>query len=229
MRFFILFVLVLLLGCHSSSNEMQLTGEVSGLRKGMLLLQKIEDTLWVSVDSIRVDGKAVFHFNTEIESPEVYYLTMRFDDSIQNEKRIPFFAEASHITLNSKLKNYEIESKVLGSVNQEKWETYKLLMKRYNDKNLELIEKHFNAMKEGQDSLATAYEAQRNKLIASRYLATVNFAKNQSDYEIAPYLMLTEVYDANIKYHDTIYKLLTPKIKDSKYGKALESFIKAYK
>lgn len=131
--------------------------------------------------------------------------------------------------MNSKLKNYEIESKVLGSVNQEKWETYKLLMKRYNDKNLELIEKHFNAMKEGQDSLATAYEAQRNKLIASRYLATVNFAKNQSDYEIAPYLMLTEVYDANIKYHDTIYKLLTPKIKDSKYGKALESFIKAYK
>ncbi len=37
--------------------------------------------------------------------------------------------------------------------------------------------------------------------------------------------MLSEVSNANIKYLDTVYVNLTPKIKDSKYGKALESFI----
>jgi len=41
--------------------------------------------------------------------------------------------------------------------------------------------------------------------------------------------MLSEVYDANVKYLDTVYKSLTPKIKDSKYGIALESFIQERK
>ena len=61
--------------------------------------------------------------------------------------------------------------------------------------------------------------------LSSKYLATVNFALNNKDKEVAPYLLLTEIYDANIKYLDTVYTSLTPKIKDSKYGTLLESFI----
>lgn len=84
-------------------------------------------------------------------------------------------------------------------------------------------------MKDGQDSVLQVTTELQKKLLSSRYLATVNFAKNNHDLEIAPYLMLSEVPNANLKYHDTIYKLLTPKIKDSKYGKALESFIQQRK
>ena len=58
---------------------------------------------------------------------------------------------------------------------------------------------------------------------------TVNFAMNHKEYELAPYLMLSEIYNSNTKYLDTVYKALTPKIKDSKYGKSLESFIKSNK
>lgn len=204
---------------------MNLSGNVEGLRKGMLLLQKYDDTTLVTIDSLIIDGKASFQFSTPIENPEVYYLVMRFNDSLQNEKRVPFFAEASEITLNTKLKNFEIESVVTGSVNQEKWDEYIRLMKRFNDKNLTLIEQQFKAFQEGNDSLTNALNKQQEKLVSSRYLATVNFAKNNSEFEIAPYLMVTEVYDANPKFHDTIYKLLSPKIKDSKYGKVLESLI----
>ncbi len=56
---------------------------------------------------------------------------------------------------------------------------------------------------------------------------TVNFAMNHQEYELAPYLMLSEIYNSNTKYLDTVYKSLTPKIKDSKYGKALESLIQS--
>jgi len=70
---------------------------------------------------------------------------------------------------------------------------------------------------------------QREKLLRARYLATVNFAKNHKDMPIAPYLMLAEIPDVNLKYHDTIYKLLSPKIKNSKYGKALELFMNQQK
>jgi len=221
----IISVFILLLSCKKNSGEMYLSAEIQGLRKGTLLLQKIEDSKLITLDSLPVSGKAVFQFHSEIPSPEVYYLTMRFADSLQTEKSIPFFAEAAELKLVSKLDNYEFESSVTGSVNHQKWDEYRKLMSRYVDKNLELIEKQLQALKEGKDSLAVALGNQQQKLIRTRYLATINFAKNHSDFELAPYLMLSEVYDANIKYHDTIYKLLSPKIKDSKYGKALESFI----
>lgn len=224
--FSVIAFLLILASCDSSKGKMKLSGNVDGLRKGTLLLQKLDDTSFVNIDSVVIDGVSTFQFSVPVENPEVYYLIMRFNDSLKTERRIPFFAEASEIVLNSKLKNFEIESTVSGSVNQTKWDEYSKLMKRYNDKNLDLIEQHFNALKEGNDSVSEALKLQQQRLVSSRYLATVNFAKNNNDFEIAPYLMLTEVYDANIKYHDTIYKLLTPKIKDSKYGKALESFIK---
>ena len=64
-----------------------------------------------------------------------------------------------------------------------------------------------------------------NGLVRRRYFYTTNFAVNHSDNEIAPYLALTELFDANITLLDTINNTLTPKVKISKYGKALGKFI----
>lgn len=65
-----------------------------------------------------------------------------------------------------------------------------------------------------------------DKLLKRKYLYTVNFAINNKEQEIAPYLALSEVFDANIKYLDTIYNSLAPKVKKSKYGKELKDFLK---
>ena len=48
---------------------------------------------------------------------------------------------------------------------------------------------------------------------------------NNRESEVAPYLALSEIYDANVKWLDTINNSLTPKIKGSKYGKELQIFI----
>ena len=98
---------------------------------------------------------------------------------------------------------------------------------RYSSRELYQIESNFNALREGNDSLIDAIEKQRHSLSNSKFLMTVNFAINHKDYELAPYLMLSEIYNTNTKYLDTVYKSLTPKIKDSKYGRALESLIKS--
>ncbi len=227
MRHFLIILLglLLLVSCGGDNNALRLHGEIKGLKKGTVLLQKMEDTSLISLDSIRIDGNSYFEFTHSLSEPEVFYLTMRFDDSIRTEKRIPFFAEASEMKVTSTLEDFELESKVSGSANQELWNDYQVLMGRYRDRNLELIENQLNALRENKDSLANVYASQQQRLRSTQYLATINFAKNHNDMELAPFLMLSEVYDANLKYHDTIYKLLTPKIKDSKYGKALESFI----
>ena len=62
-----------------------------------------------------------------------------------------------------------------------------------------------------------------------KYLYTVNFAITNKEYEIAPYLAVSEIFDANIKYLDTIYTSLKPKVRKSKYGKALKDYIEERK
>jgi uncharacterized protein DUF4369 len=221
-------LLFVLLGCSSpSEQEMLLTGEVKGLKKGSLFLQKLEDTLFISVDSMLVDGTPVFNFSDEIISPEMYYLTLTFQDSSNLVKRLPFFAEPGKINIQTTLKDYESKAVITGSRNQEKIDEYNSLMKRYNDQNLDLIEQGFTARMSGNDSLSNELQSQQRRLLKLKYLAALNFAKNNNDLEVAPYLMLAKVYDVNVNYLDTIYNSLTPKIKDSKYGKALESLIKS--
>ena len=102
-------------------------------------------------------------------------------------------------------------------------------MDRYSNKHLELIEQAFEARQNKQDSLAGALTDRQNRVLAGKYLATVNFALNHKEYELAPYLMLSEVYDANIKYLDTVYSALGPEIKNSKYGRELANYIEARK
>lgn len=225
---YIYIALALALGvvsCSKNENEMHLTGHIAGLKKGKIILQKVNDTLIAAVDSITVNGDASFSFVQTIASPEIYFLHLQIEHESLLDKSIPFFAEAGAITINSTLENFTLGSKITGSKNQIKYEEYKKLIQRYIDKNLVLIEEEFSALQNQNDSILQEVRSKRQNLIRGKYLATVNYAINNKDYEVSPYLMLTEVYDANVKYLDTVFQSLTPKIKDSKYGKELESYI----
>jgi len=213
--------------CSNIENQMLLTGTVKGLKKGTLILQKIKDTLLISVDSVIVNGVSSFSFSEIIESPEVYYLYVRLKDGSLQDDHIAFFAEPGEININTTLKNFEIDAIISGSKNQEQLTEYNKLMERYNNKNLDLIEQMFNAKKDRKDSLIMAIEKKQTKLLISRYLATVNYSLRINDFELAPYLMISQVYDISKKYLDTVYNTLTPKVKDSKYGRALESLIQS--
>tara|TARA_R100001369_G_scaffold79964_4_gene110146 strand:+ start:147 stop:863 length:717 start_codon:yes stop_codon:yes gene_type:complete len=218
---------LLIVSCSNSNPEleMNLSGNVKGLKKGTLLLQKIEDSLLVSVDSVAIDGNPNFTFVEEISSPEMFYLYLRLKDGTLREDRIPFFAEPGEIIINTSLKKFGNDYIVRGSKNEQALDDYKKLMQRFADRDLDLIKEELTAQKEGSDSLLGTIKQKKMNALSSKYLATVNFALNNKDKEVAPYLLLTEIYDANIKYLDTVYTSLTPKIKDSKYGSLLESFI----
>ena len=71
-----------------SGNTMLLKGTVEGLRKGTLYLQKVQDSLLVSIDSLVVDGSPEFQFVTEVESPEIYYLYLNKEDGDSQNDRI---------------------------------------------------------------------------------------------------------------------------------------------
>ena len=217
----------ILLSCTTPENQMDLSVHVNGLKKGTLLLQKIEDSKLITVDSIIINGKDAFNFSEQIESPEIYYLHVKINNGVLQDDRIAFFAEPKQMTITTTLKNFAVKALITGSENQNKLIEYNKIIERYNFKNLELIEKSFEANQKGNDSIASSYIASQKSLLSRKYLATINFALNNSNYEIAPYLMISQVKDSKVKYHDTVYKSLHKNIKDSKYGKALESLIQS--
>ncbi len=223
---FLLLIILSIAACSDKENNLLVKGQVKGLKKGTIYLQKIKDTLLINVDSVVIDGDSNFELGDYLESPQIMYLYLnKIDNAIYND-RIEFFAEEGEVTINTTLKNFEVDAKVIGSANQEKLIEYKKMMQRFNDKNLELIQKNFEAQRDGNEELLVSTNNEYDKLLTRKYLYTVNYAMNNKDLEIAPYLALSEVFDANIKYLDTIYTSLTPAVKKSKYGKELKSFLK---
>jgi hypothetical protein len=227
MRYILSLVIVFLsvISCTNDTEMMNITGTVKGLKKGTILFQKFEDTVLVTIDSVVVDGNSNFSFSDKVESPEIYYLYVRLKDGSLRDDRITFFAENSDINISTNLKNFGSAAVVSGSRNDSVFKEYLKLKNRYVIRNLSLIEERLKLDAVVKDSSAIKIEEKQRALHTSKYLATINFALNHKEYELAPYLVLSEVYDAKTKYIDTVYKALSPKIKDSKYGKELESFI----
>lgn len=67
------------------------------------------------------------------------------------------------------------------------------------------------------------------RLVRRRVLFTTNFAINNADFEAAPYIAITEMYDATFQMLDTVNKSLTPKVKKSVYGKSLQNYLNQIK
>jgi len=218
---FIIVSIVVFACTKEKANTMLVRGEIKNLKKGVLYLQKIKDTLLITVDSIFLDGVNTFTLTDEIESPEIYYLTLDRSPS----RQISFFGEKGTITIDTKLDKFVFGATINGLTNQQLLDEYNEMKNKFSGKRLDLIKADFDAKKSEDSLIIDSVQIQINNLIKRKYFYTANFAVIHSDNEIAPYLALTELYDANIALLDTINNSLSPKIRDSKYGKKLESFI----
>lgn len=205
--------------------NMVVKGNIKGLKKGTIYLQKLKDTLLVSVDSVELNGQGEFILSDQIESPEIYYVGL---NEIPDEKII-FFGEEGEFIVNSKLEKFATSAEVKGLENQVLLEEYQEMVKKFNGKNLDLIKEIFDARKEGDSSTVKEKELEQEGLNRRKYLYTTNFALLHSETEIAPFLALTELYNANIKLLDTINNSLSIDVANSKYGVQLNSYIEKIK
>jgi hypothetical protein len=217
----VLFAVVLLYSCSKGNeNTMYVKGNIKGLKKGTLYLQKQLDSLIISVDSVQVNGTSEFVLTDEVTDPEMYYLTLG-----KGNNKIAFFGDKDTVYVSSRLDNFVLKANIKGSENQDLLNQYYEVKGKFNDQNLDLIKAEFDARKLGnQDSLDLVTKKLKN-LVKRKYLYTTNFAINNANHEVAPYVALTELVDANIKLLDTINNSLSPKVKKSKYGVKLDEFI----
>ncbi|HNP33617.1 MAG TPA: DUF4369 domain-containing protein [Flavobacterium sp.] len=222
------FSILVLISCSEKKSDKNfvLTGNVKGLKKGTLYIQRIkDDTTLVAIDTIKINGDSHFISEFDLQSPEMLYLFL--DRGVTNslDNNISFFAEPGILNLETSLDFFTADVKITGSKNQELYDEYKKVVSRYVDQDLDLIQKKFLAIKDKRTDEVNKIEEEQEGVVKRKYLYTTNFAVNHGDYEVAPYVTLAEIYDINLKYLDTIQKSMTPKISKSLYGKKLNELI----
>jgi len=193
---------IFLFSCgEDATNTMTVTGNIKGLKKGTLYLQHLKDSVLVTKDSLEIKGDGNFSFRTPLESPEIFYLYLKKKDNNSINDRITFFGEPGFITIKTKWDTFDYKAQIEGSASNKKLEEFKKGISKMNIRNMELAQKLNNAY-------------------------ALNYALNNKDSHIAPYIALFEVADANPKYLDSIQKSLTPEIANSKYGQKLKERLK---
>jgi hypothetical protein len=220
---FALLLLISACGNGITENTMTVSGTVKGLKKGTLYLQHIPDSTLIVVDSLQVNGDGSFSFQTEIESPEVFYLYLNKKDNNDLNDRITFFGEPGNITINTSWNTFDTNASISGSKSQIKLEEYQNHMSKINLKNLELLQKSIAT--ETDSIYLDSLQRQSDRNTQRGYLFAINYAINNKDSYVAPYIAISEIANANVKYLDSINNSLTPEVADSKYGRRLKEHI----
>ena len=207
-----------------ATGNLHIKGNVEGLTQGTLYIQKMGDSTLVPVDTINIKGNSNFESHLQIDSPEMLYLFLDRGETNSIDNNLMFFAEPGTMTINTTLASFFANAKITGSKNQKLFEDYKKIMSRFTSNQLALTEQKLRALQFNREAPADI-EKKNDENIKKKYLFAINFALNNKDHEVAPYIALADIYDANIKYLDTINKSMTPKVAQSKYGKMLTKYI----
>jgi Domain of unknown function (DUF4369) len=224
----VLVAAILFIACkkedHGDTN-LHITGNIKGLSQGKLYIQKrVEDSL-VAIDTIVVEGQKGFESHLKIDSPQMLYLSIDRGKTNSVDTSLPFFAEPGNMTIDSYNEEFYKRANITGSKNQKLYEDYLKIKARFTNDNLDLVKDGMMASKYGNVKKLDSIIAKQDKVRDRKYLYTLNFAVQNGDHEIAPYLGVYEIYDINIIYLDTLQKRITPKVAGSYYGKMLTQLI----
>lgn len=212
---------ITLVGCATEENTLLVQAEIKGLKKGTLYLQKIEDSVWVNVDSVSVSKSGVSTLKTIVESPELFSLHLDKRDGIDDNDRITFFGEPGVVNIQTSLKKYVFDAQIEGGENQNLYANFQDFKRKFIDQRLDLIKAQIEMQKVGnQDSLEKILQFSEN-LEKRRYLYVLNYAITNADKELAPFLILSELETITPYMLDTLKSSMTAAVKDSKYGKQI--------
>lgn len=221
---FLLVLIISIVSCKRE-NEMNIEATITGLKKGTIYLQKIQDSSLINLDSIVVDGQDTFSLSTVVESPELFYIYVDKVDGTEYNDRITFFGEKGELKLNTHLDKINSKVNITGSKNHRIYTEYQNSLKSINTElgkaNLEFIQAQLKNDQEGIVSL----DKKTSSLMRSKYLRAIQFALNHKRTSVAAFIGAREISEANVKYLDSIYNGLSKKAKNTIYGKELEVII----
>ncbi|RZJ65298.1 MAG: DUF4369 domain-containing protein [Flavobacterium sp.] len=221
------FAVLLFAACAKETKDgnLEISGNVEGLHKGTLFLKKFKDTALVTIDSISIDGDSKFVTYVNIDEPEALYLFLDRGKTNSIDNSLMFFAEPGKMKIDTKLETFYANAKVTGSENQKLYDDFKKVRSRFVNQQMDITKRVFEESMKTKTAGIPENDPEFQSVIKRKYLYVVNFALNNKDKEIAPFVALTEIPDATVKYLELIEKGMTPKIAKSKYGKLLTEYV----
>ena len=223
MKLYYILFLMFIIGCVDESQKSTINLDVKGLKKGTLVLKKINDSSFVKLDSFIVNSGDKINFSVLLDQPEMLFIDLKLNEG-SDIKTLNFFAEKSKMDIVTNLENFGYELVVKGSKNDSIYRNYISLNKKFNDQKLDLFKRSFEKSKSNDlDSLKIIEDLVVN-INKRQFLHNANFAVRNSEFELSPYIALTDLYESK-KILDTVYKSLSARIKNSKYAKQLKSII----
>ena len=223
MKLYYILFLLFIIGCVDESQKSTINLDVKGLKKGTLVLKKLSDSSFVKLDSFIVSSGDKINFSVLLDEPEMLFIDLKLNEG-SDIKTLNFFAEKSKIDIVTNLENFGYELVVKGSKNDSIYRNYISLNKKFNDQKLDLFKRSFEKSKSNDlDSLKIIEDLVVN-INKRQFLHNANFAVRNSEFELSPYIALTDLYESK-KILDTVYKSLSARIKNSKYAKQLKSII----
>ena len=209
----------------NADTNTHIVGNIKGFSSGTVYLQKMNDSVLSSIDSVKMTGDGKFTFDFDLESPEMMYLEINRGVTKSTDNSLPIFVQPGTITVDTELKYFYASAKVSGSENHKLYEEFQKINKKYNYELLQISKEKFDAIRFNRPHDIDSIENKYNQKLKRKYLFAINYALTNKNFEIAPFIALTELADANVKYLDTINKTVSPKVADSKYGKLLTSYV----
>lgn len=224
MKKILVLIFIVLISCSDKldKNQMDVHVTLNGLQKGRVLLKKWKDSTFVNVDYKDINGDKTIVLSDIIESPEMYYLVLD-----KTNKELPFFGEQGNLYINAKLKSVNYKNDIKGSKNDSVYRIYRSTFSKFNGSRLDLIEAKF---KERNNELKLdSVQNQIDNLDKRQLRYALNFVFTHGEYEVAPYIALTDLTNLTTRYLDTLELNFSDKVKASKYGKGFSKFIEERK
>ncbi|MGB1434064.1 MAG: hypothetical protein ACPG7L_06170, partial [Flavobacteriaceae bacterium] len=156
---------------------------------------------------------------------ELFYILLDRNQTDNVDNRIPFFGHAGEISIQTTLDDYVTKAEVSGSPTQEIYNAYLRVIRQFNNEELDLLAAYLQAqISQNADSL-TLVEQQTASLSKRKILFTVNFAVNNANSVVAPYLALSELPKVSKSFLDTIAASMSDDVANSRYGMLLTDFL----
>ena len=115
--------------------------------------------------------------------------------------------------------SYKKSFEVKGKKNIKLMENFQSYEKQFISRRDELKGKRSLLIELNEVEKVDSIQRLLETLELKSYLFTANFAINNSESEVAPYLALTKIADAKLPLLESIEEKLTEKVKNTKYGK----------
>ena len=204
---------------------MQVEVFVKDLKKGTLYLERVQDSILVAVDSVQITKEKPIVLEADLDHPELFYVLLDRNKADDFDNRIPFFGEAGNISILTTLDGYVTKAEVVGSPTQDIFNSYNKVIRQFNNEEIDLLAAYLQAqISQNSDSLALL-EKQSASLAKRKILFTANFAVNNNNSVIAPYLALYNLTSGSKTLLDTIDYSMTDDVRNSSYGKQLRDYL----